>query len=188
MRGRDEGFTVVEVLVAMVIILVVATASMSALLSTEKNLGAARQRQWASSLATQAIEQLRALPYTTLTAGLRSADIGTDPFVTASGGSYTLSIPRTVSGSAADISEPLQTSGTSSTPAPLNPHVATPATTAPSTFAVPPTVSVYVTTNTADAGAYTLTAVVRWTPNGGTQRVLVQRSRLYSPSGSGGAP
>jgi hypothetical protein len=46
----------------------------------------------------------------------------------------------------------------------------------------------YVTRNASNAGAFTLTALVRWTPpGGGVQRLVVQRTLLFSPPGSGGA-
>lgn len=181
MRDRDEGFTLVEVVMAMMIILVVATASAAGLVDTSAELSTARQRQWASALASGALEQLRAVPYATLTAGLRSSDLAGDPYVQAAyGGGYKLVISSAASGSATGIDEPLMTSGSAATPAPLYPHVATPSTPAPASFTTAPTVRVYVTQSTGDSGAYTLTSVVTWTPNGGAARVLVQRSRVYS--------
>gem|GEM_PF-1201091 len=63
----DEGFTMVEVLVAMVIVAVVMASMIGVLLSALTTVVQARQRQTATGLATQALEQLRALPYNDIT-------------------------------------------------------------------------------------------------------------------------
>ena len=185
----DGGFSVVELVVAMVVILTVAVSSMTALVRTSSSLNVSRQREAASALATQALEQLRALPYAKVTAGLRSDDLAGDADLRTVSGGYNLYLPASVTG-AGTVDEPLVASGTGSVPAPLYPHRSTPTTAGglPSSFTSPPSLSVFVTKDPADSGAYTLTAVVRWTPGAGaTQKVLVQRSLVYSPPGSGGA-
>jgi prepilin-type N-terminal cleavage/methylation domain-containing protein len=187
-RRDDDGFTVVEVLVAMVLVLVLALASSNALISTLTQLSVSRQRQWATGLATSALEQLRSLPYAAVTGGLRAADLSGDPFVTGSNSAWRLVVPASVLGSAAAIDETLVVAGGSSTPAPLYPHVSTPpAGSYPSAFPSAPSLAVYVTRTTADAGAVTLTALVRWTSPGGSTRAVVQRTRLFTPAGSGSA-
>ncbi len=191
MRGRlseDEGFTLVEVLLSMVLVLVVALATNSALLGTQKQLSLARQRQWATAVATGALEQLRSLPYSVVTAGLHAGDLSGDPYVVPVSGGYRLSVPAAVLGSSTAIDEPLVVTGTTP-PAPLYPHVSTPsAASYPTTFRTAPSLSVYVTRNASNAGAFTLTALVRWTPpGGGGPRLVVQRTLLFSPPGSGGA-
>lgn len=70
----DGGFTMIEVLVAMVIVAVVMTSLIGILLSTLTTVVQARQRQTATGLATQSLEQLRALPYNDIT-----LDNGTSP-------------------------------------------------------------------------------------------------------------
>ncbi len=66
-RRTDDGFTLVEVLIAMVIIVIVMTAMLGVLVSSLQTIAQARQRQTATALATQALERLRALPYDDVT-------------------------------------------------------------------------------------------------------------------------
>jgi hypothetical protein len=97
-------------------------------------------------------------------------------------------VPRLVLSAAATggtgVDEPLVINYGTTTPAPLYPHrvVVT-----NSTFRSNPTVSVFVTLDPSTAGVYDLTAVVRWTPADGRSRTYVQRRKLFSPVGSGGA-
>jgi hypothetical protein len=139
-------------------------------------------------VAGGALEQLRSLPYAVVTAGLQSSDLSGDPYVVpASGGGYRLSVPASALGTSTAIDEPLVVAG-SSPPAPLYPHVSTPAAASyPAAFRTSPSLSVYVTKNSTDAGAFTLTAMVRWTPPGGVAKLVVERTLLFSPPGSGGA-
>jgi prepilin-type N-terminal cleavage/methylation domain-containing protein len=66
-RTDDDGFTIVEVIVAMVIIAGVLATALAFLVSGLQTVVQGRQRQTATSLATQAVERLRALPYNTVT-------------------------------------------------------------------------------------------------------------------------
>lgn len=63
MRAGDQGFTMVEILIAMMIVVLVMVGMLSVLVSSLSTIAQARQRQTATALATQAIERLRALPY-----------------------------------------------------------------------------------------------------------------------------
>lgn len=75
----DDGFTMVEVLVAMVIVAVVMASMIGVLLSALTTVVQARQRQTATALGTQALEQLRALPYDDITqdnAAFGAPDLG----------------------------------------------------------------------------------------------------------------
>jgi len=65
---RDEaGFSLVEVILAMVIIAGVLASMLGIVVSSLTTVAQARQRQTATALATQGIEVLRALPYDTVT-------------------------------------------------------------------------------------------------------------------------
>ena len=80
----DEGFTIVEVMVAIgILFLVLVTMAYSATLALV-DVGHSRQRQGAASLANQAIEQVRALPFAQVVQGLSNADLasGSDPNIT----------------------------------------------------------------------------------------------------------
>jgi type II secretory pathway pseudopilin PulG len=180
---RDAGFALVELVVAAFVIALVALAAVGVLVSTAQNVAVSRQRQAAAALATQALEQLRGLPYSMVTAGLRSDDLTGDPDVSTAFGTPRLLLPAGAAGSAID--EQLVVNGGASTVAPLYPHrvVVT-----SSTFRNNPTLSVFVTVDPSNAGVYDLTAVVRWVPVGGAgSQTYVQRSKLFSPPGSGGA-
>lgn len=183
----QDGFTLVEVVVALVLMMIVALAWATVVVQADKGLSLARQRQWASSAATQALEELRALPYPTVVAGLRPGDLGADPYLVQAGAGHHLSLPAAITGAPTDIDEVLQESGTSAAPAPLYPHAGTPPGTPPSSFPSPPSLSVYVTQDPSQTGVYLLTALVRWRSPDGTQRMDIQRTRLFSPPGSGGA-
>lgn len=63
----DAGFTLIEVIVAMVIVALVMTSLSYAVVGSLKTIQQARQRQTATALATQQLERLRALPYDTVT-------------------------------------------------------------------------------------------------------------------------
>lgn len=66
-RRTDEGFSLIEVILAMVIIAGVLATMLGVVVSSLTTIAQARQRQTATALATQAIERLRALPYDTVT-------------------------------------------------------------------------------------------------------------------------
>lgn len=73
LRNHDEGFTLVEVVLAMVIIAGIMATLAGVLASSLGTIAQARQRQTATALATQALERLRALPYNTVTLGVTGA-------------------------------------------------------------------------------------------------------------------
>lgn len=171
-RGADAGFSLVEVLVAQMVILLVLTTGVAFYVRTLTTVTLARQRQQAAQLATQGMEQLRALPYATLTAGLASGDLIGDANLVAIGGRRSLVLP------AAGISEPVVASGNGQTPPPLNPHVV-----AVPLAGGPYTVSTYIT-QVDGALTFTLTVVVQWAaPGGGAPRTILQRSQAFSPTG-----
>jgi hypothetical protein len=166
------------------VIAVVVLAAVSILVHTAENVGASRQRQAAAALATQALEQLRGLPYSMVTAGLRSDDVGGDADVSTASGVPRLVLSAGVTGGAA-VDEQLVVNNGTTAVAPLYPHrVVVP----DSTFRSNPTMSVFVTLDPSNPDVYDLTALVRWTPMaGGEAQTYVQRSKLFSPPGSGGA-
>lgn len=70
----DEGFTLLELTVAMMIIAVVIVTLVGLQVSSLKTVAVAKQRQQATAIADQKIERLRAAPYATIQAGLLSTD------------------------------------------------------------------------------------------------------------------
>ncbi len=65
-RG-DAGFTLIEVIIAMVITVTVMTALVYGVVGSLKTIQQAKQRQTATALASQTLERLRAMPYDSVT-------------------------------------------------------------------------------------------------------------------------
>jgi prepilin-type N-terminal cleavage/methylation domain-containing protein len=167
----DTGFTMVELIVTMVIISTVLLGLIGVQISSLVTTSAAKQRQQASALANQSMEELRALPFATVSGGLYSGDLTGDANI--SGGNFKPAYD-------AGIDEPLVTSNNKS-PAPLYPHVTT-----TSVGGTSFTTASYVTLASTDASlGYWLTTIVSWSSKatGGTEKSTAVRSRLYSPNG-----
>jgi prepilin-type N-terminal cleavage/methylation domain-containing protein len=169
-RREDCGFTLVEVILAMVLVLIVMASLIGVLLSSLTTVTQARQRQTATALATQALERLRALPYDEVTQpNGGSIDAGlTD--VVASGSGY-LFQPAALTG----VNEPLVVNDWSGQ---WEDQVVD---------GVTYRIQTYVTQPPATAAGqqtFNLTALVSWSSNvsNGT-RTTAQRSVTYSPAG-----
>jgi prepilin-type N-terminal cleavage/methylation domain-containing protein len=74
----ESGFTLIEVVVALTVLLVAFTMVAVAYPAAYKAFATSRERQDASQLANQAMEQLRGLPYATVTGGQRDGDLDAD--------------------------------------------------------------------------------------------------------------
>jgi prepilin-type N-terminal cleavage/methylation domain-containing protein len=179
--GLDAGFTLVETVIALMIISVGMLGLMGAQLRSIGLVGLANQRQSASALVNRAMEQMRALPYGTVTGGMVCADLASDANVT--GGTGTCPSARLkLSG----IDEAIVVS-TGTQIAPLNPHIQPLSGT--KIGKVQYTVKAYVTrvvdTDLVGASGYWLTVVGSWSSNltSGLTKVVSVRSQLYSPPG-----
>lgn len=168
-RGEDSGFTLVELVVAMVVTLVVMTALLAFVVQSLRTVALAKQRQTSTGLATQALERLRALPYETVTTASGAPAPSGNPNLT--GASPVLFRPAAVAG----VEEELIVNAVS------------PLLTPQSVEGVDYQVWQYVTKQPALAGeqqTFNLTAIVSWTsPVSGGTRTTVQRSTTYSPTG-----
>ena len=174
-RGRapDDGFTLVEIILAMFLTVVVMTALLSVLVSSLKTVAQARERQTATALATQSLEQLRALPYDSIT----GSDATTYPmsagleYVTVSGSTVTFTPAAVLPG----VSETLV----------VNEYSGKRATSV--VDGVSYVVQTYVTKaplTTTQQQAFNLTTLVEWTSTVyPTTRTTVQRSVDFSPAG-----
>lgn len=78
-RSSEEGFTLIELVIAMGVIMISLFALAYTLSIGFTGIAMARQRQSASGLANQTMEQIRALPFDTLVNGLSDNDIAGDP-------------------------------------------------------------------------------------------------------------
>jgi competence protein ComGC len=81
---QEEGFTLVELMVASGIILVTLVLLAYSATAVYSDVAMARQRQGATGLANRTMEQVRALPFNTLRAGLSTNDLAgaPDPAIT----------------------------------------------------------------------------------------------------------
>lgn len=178
MTSSDEGFTLIELSVAMFLTLVALTALIAIFLGSIKSVALSKQRQAANGLATAVLEQFRAVDYPTLSAGLSCTDLAGDSNLTttgtcgAAGGTVTLT--------ANGLNETVQVQ--SSTPAasipPLYPHRQT-----KTIENVTYSVSAYVTQSGTTEISYNLSVLVSWSSgvSKGTKTVI-QRSLEFSPS------
>ncbi|MDQ1415883.1 MAG: hypothetical protein QOF81_1496 [Acidimicrobiaceae bacterium] len=140
----QEGFTLVEVLVALVIITTGLLVLASTMYSAFGSIGFSRQRDTATQLANQAMEQIKALNFRDLVMLVSDDSTQVDPLVTCAGsptactfGSPARTIPTVSAGSAP--------------PAPLYPHIFSPPN-------PPPGIT-----------KYTVSSYVTFDPNGNTQ-------------------
>lgn len=175
--GGETGFTLIEVIVAMALTLVLMTAVLSVLVSSLRSVALAHQRQTATSLTTQAMEQLRALDYSSVTTDLHT----TGPYPISPGLQY-------VTGTTFPVFQPTAVLPGVSEPLIVNQYSAKimdPSTT--TVDGIRYLVQVYVTDPAPAAGqqqAYNLTVITSWTsPASEGSRVVSQRSTLFSPSG-----
>lgn len=79
-RDREGGFSLVELIVAMVVIAIVLMLLIGVQISAISTVTEARKLQQATALANEALEQMRAMPWQVLSKGMASN------FMTASGG------------------------------------------------------------------------------------------------------
>jgi type II secretory pathway pseudopilin PulG len=176
-RGEESGFTLVELMVAIGVILVslIALAYTAGLAFTDEAL--ARQRQSATGLASQAIEQARALPFDTLAKGL-SSNGTSDPTVATDTAITTCGTDKCYKG------EPIPQSNYAAGTVikPLVPHTQT-STVGPTVYTVRTYVTYYQGNKTSNT--FRVTAVVTWVAKeraGASHTVQIQ-SVFYSPTG-----
>ncbi|HJP65023.1 MAG TPA: type II secretion system protein [Actinomycetota bacterium] len=160
----EEGFTLIEVVTSMGIVLVALLAFAYTTSIGFSDVALARQRQGANSLANQAMEQIRALPFDTMKRGLSNTDLAGDSNITQCG-----SPPVSCYGGEFLVH------GNNPNVVPLVPHIRT-LTVGPTTY----TVSSYVTyyQNDVSLDTYRVTVIATW-PNPARRGVL---SRVITQS------
>jgi type II secretory pathway pseudopilin PulG len=178
--GSEEGFTIVEVLVAMMVITIVMTSVMYLMATALKQASFAKQREAASSLVDKTMEQARALSFSVIQTGLDDHDVtsSSDPNISISGSTYTYTpTGETIVHGNQNGSQSCP--GATVCQAPLIPHQST-TTLNGSTY----TISSYLTNFSGSAGAYRITVVVSWSrPQvSGVATQVSSQSVMYSPS------
>ena len=186
LASHDAGFTLVELIVAMMIIatvlLLLMVVQTSALVTTSQ----ARQRQQATAVANQTLEELRALPWTVLSNGLNTTYVGSndDPNIpigtTTLHPSANLSINESLKTSSAQVGPghaPLA-SGTNNT----NKIVQTDPSIPGMTFEARSYTSVSNSPNT-PSNVIMLTVIVTWKRVGDAKvRTVIARSAAFAPT------
>jgi prepilin-type N-terminal cleavage/methylation domain-containing protein len=184
--GSDDGFTLVEVMVAIVVIFIVMSATAVYIVESLRVTSLARQRQTAAQLINQTLEQVRALPFSTVQVGLDTYG-SVDPTLTAcashgptcdSNISYSNGIYYfTYDGQTQQL---LTHSNSQAPPAPLAPHVFS-STLDHTTYSI----GVYPTEYPGNANVVHLTVVATWTANmpGIVHETMSGETFVYSPTG-----
>lgn len=81
--GIEQGFSLIEVMVAMLVLVIVMFSLTYVMVNSLADTAYARQRSEATNLANQTIEEIRALPWTTIEQGMTATDLVGDNNVTA---------------------------------------------------------------------------------------------------------
>jgi type II secretory pathway pseudopilin PulG len=174
MRARDDGFGLLEVMVASGIILVALVSLAYLATSGFQSIAVARQRHAATALLDRTMEQIRALPYDTVKLGLRTSDLAGDPAVSGAG---TAASPYRLIATNERIPN-----GQNGLVTPLVPNTTTTSVDS-RTYAV----KAYITyfNDDATSGAFRVTVTATWSTalgNPGT-RTISDQTIIYSPSG-----
>lgn len=183
----ESGFTLMELLVVMMIISAVLFSLVAIQTSSLVTIAQSRQRSEATAIANQTMEELRALPWLTLSKGLNGnyAVLGADPNV--SGSSLRLTSPTAVNETLVTTTGP---SGQTTDVPPLSGAGGTNVTTAKSVenAGVSYTTRVYVTVpSTGPDSVLNLTVITTWQKNGkAASGKTVLRSAAYAPAGGCG--
>jgi hypothetical protein len=153
LRTEDRGFGLVETVMAMGILFMALMVLAYAALVGFKDAGVARQRQAADGIVNKLMEQVRALPYATVSKGLADSDLSSDSNIVGCGTKYYY---KTCSGE-----EIVHTNGLPTT-TPLVPHKGTYG--ASQGYPVTYSWATYVTkaSNAPTAGGYRVRVVVTW--------------------------
>lgn len=183
----EAGFTLVELVVAMLIIGMVLLGLVGLQTSAMITITHAKQREQATAVANQVLEQLRAMPWATLSKGLNPN------FVSAAGGDANISGSMLHPSAQPAINEVLKTDSSQlTTVPPLSGVGGTNVTdvTDTATRGITYRARTYVTTPAgATAPVVQLTVIVTWTEVSSTHaRSTVARTQAYSPAGGCGDP
>ena len=192
----DDGFTLVELLVTMAVISTVLLGLLGVQISALSTVTLSRERQQATDLANRTMEQLRALPYDTVAAGLLATDASpaVDANIKLVGGvlryqpAHKPAIDEIlVTRTASNCPSTTTVTAADCPPLPLYPHVQTGAAAkiGKVQFQLASYVTLVSTTPADTSQGYWLTVDVTWSSaqTGGRTTRVSTRSQAFSPSG-----
>jgi type II secretory pathway pseudopilin PulG len=178
--GEQEGFTLIEVMVAFAILMIALLALARTATVAFTDVAASRQRQTANQLANQLVEEVRGIPYGSVERGLKTNQLTGDTNVVNCAGTYYFPVCPPAAGA-----EKLVHTNGGPNVRPLVPHRGT---VGPPEFPTTFSWSVYVTeaADAPSAGAYRITARVGWAQaqRGGVRNSIDASTLMYAPTGS----
>lgn len=177
MPADDSGFSLIEVLVALVLLAIVLLGAERAVTDSMEATVLAKEHSVANGLITQAMAEAVAIPFQDLEEGLNPNAtcpalgggncLASDPYLVQSGSSYQLKINGSYVPSS---SYTVPTSNSNSSESPIVPEVST------VTEGIPYTVYVYPTVTSSSASLVTVVAVVSWHSPHGITKVIGEDS------------
>jgi type II secretory pathway pseudopilin PulG len=185
--ARDEdGFTLIETMIALGVILAAVVSLAYTAAVGFRDVAFARQRQYATALANQAMEQIRSMPFDTLKAGMQNSDLTGDTNITFNGSDYVFRNEPILRAATPPSNEPIrpkhiQTCGQAGTVCPTNPTTAVFKVSTYLTYYCPQ----FPTTCDRTLNTFRVTVLVTWSGAGvNAARALVQNQSLFY-SGTG---
>ena len=177
-RGEESGFAFLEVVVASVILLVSMLAVGSQLGTQFLSISTSADQQAAGGLLNQAMEEVRALPYTFVADGLNPTDstVTADSNITISG-----STCKTNNSAIWNPAEVIPCSPGNAAQAPFDPHVST-STLDGETFSVAAYPSIDATDTGTGPAVYRVTVIVSWKSGQIGPKQLVAQTLVFSAS------
>ncbi len=171
--SSDCGFTLVELIVAMVIIGGTLVGLLRFQVGSMQSSQTSRERQQATALANQVVERARTLALTEIRKGMDTSDLTVGlPDSNLSAGKLTFP--------GISPSETLVTSTGSNPVPPLKPYVQPVAATTLDGRVY--NVRAYITAAAVGVDGYWLTVIVRWTSRGRAGSPVLVRSYFYAPA------
>jgi prepilin-type N-terminal cleavage/methylation domain-containing protein len=186
-RHDDTGFTLIEVIVGMVILVLVLVGIGTQIVVDRSSLGSSRDDLEAGAIVTKVLNEARALPYTDIRSGLSNADTIFTATTTCIHHAGTATyVFANATPSCHGNGQAILHSNWESTPipAPLSPHRPTSTTVNGVTFTVRTFPTTYATRGTVVTGVYQVTVVVSWTPPGVSSQSTLAGETLISSSGT----
>jgi len=179
-RNPEEGFTLVEVAVALGIFFISLMALAQAAIVGFRDVAFARQRQTGNQIANQILEEVRGLAYEHVTKGLAAEDLAGDPNIIDCGG-----VPYFKVCPPDPAAEPIVHTPGLAPVTPLVPHRGSVGAAEGYTSTYDWSVYVMQALDAPEAGAYRVWSIVEWNraANQGARNSVETQTLIFAPSG-----